>query len=135
MNYLIKFDGACRGNPGLCGAGFVIFNNNEIIYKDSIFISNKNTNNYAEYNALLLAIEKAIDLGIKDIKIEGDSLLAINQINGKFKVKSENIKNIYDKIIENLIYFDSFIFNHIRRENNKIADKLANKAIDDYLLI
>ena len=92
----------------------------------------KNTNNYAEYSALLFGIERVIELDIRDINVEGDSQLAINQLNGIYRVNSENILELYNKIIECLINFDSFKFTHIKREKNKQADHLANMSIHKY---
>tara|TARA_B100000902_G_scaffold399984_1_gene474243 strand:+ start:4456 stop:4893 length:438 start_codon:yes stop_codon:yes gene_type:complete len=132
MVYTLQFDGACRGNPGLCGAGYVIYKEDEILEKHSKFVSEKNTNNYAEYSALLLGIERVVELGIKDINVQGDSQLAINQINGIYRINSENIIELYNKVIENLINFNSFTFRHIKREKNKVADHLANVAIKKY---
>ena len=132
MVYTLQFDGASKGNPGLCGAGYVIYKDDEILEQHSKFVSEKNTNNYAEYSALLFGIERVVELDIKDINVEGDSQLAINQLNGIYRVNSENILEIYNKIIECLINFDSFNFRHIKRDKNKIADYLANKSIDKY---
>ena len=132
MVYTLQFDGASKGNPGLCGAGYVIYKDNEILEQHSKFVSEKNTNNYAEYSALLFGIERVIELDIRDINVEGDSQLAINQLNGIYRVNSENILELYNKIIECLINFDSFKFTHIKREKNKQADHLANMSIHKY---
>ena len=129
MVYTLQFDGACRGNPGLCGAGYVIYKDDEILERHSKFVSKKNTNNFAEYSALLFGIERVVELGIKDINVEGDSQLAINQLNGIYSIRSENILELYNKVVENLINFDSFSFRHIKRDKNKVADYLANVAI------
>ena len=133
MPYTLQFDGACRGNPGLCGAGYVIYKDNEIMEKHSKFVAVRNTNNFSEYSALLFGIERVIELGIKDINVEGDSQLVINQLNGIYSVRSDNIIELYNKIVEHLCDFDSFTFRHIRREKNKLADCLANTAIKIYL--
>ncbi len=132
MVYTLQFDGASKRNPGICGAGYVIFQDDEILERASKFVSEKNTNNYAEYSALLFGIERVVELGIKDIHVEGDSQLVINQLNGIYKINSPNIIDIYNKIIDNFIYLDSFTFRHIKRDKNKIADELANQAIYKY---
>ena len=132
MVYTLRFDGACRGNPGLCGAGYVIYKDDEILERHSKFVSKKNTNNFAEYSALLFGIERVVELGIKDINVEGDSQLAINQLNGIYSIRSENIIELYNKVVENLINFDTFSFRHIKRDKNKMADHLANVAIKNY---
>lgn len=133
MVYTLQFDGACRGNPGICGAGFVIFQDDKILEQHSKFISKNNTNNFSEYSALLFGIQRVVELGIKDINVEGDSQLVINQINGIYRVNSDNIIELYNNVIESLIDFDSFTFRHIKRDKNKIADMLANIAINEYI--
>lgn len=133
MVYTLQFDGACRGNPGLCGAGYVIYKDNEIIEQHSKFICVNNTNNFAEYSALLYGIQKVVELGIKNIMVKGDSQLVINQLNGIYRINSDNLLTIYEKIVENLSDLDTFTFQHIKRDRNKIADKLANVAITNYI--
>ena len=130
--YKLQFDGASKGNPGICGAGFVIYRDNTTIERGYAMMSLKNTNNFAEYSALLLGIKKVIELEIKDIIVEGDSELIIKQLNKVYDVKSPNLLPIYDKIIEELMFFDSFKFKHIKRGKNVLADKLANHAIKEY---
>jgi ribonuclease HI len=136
MSYKIYTDGASRGNPGKSGAGGIIKNENgEIIGSVSEYLGIQ-TNNYAEYTSLLLAIEKCLELGINQSKIEifMDSKLVVEQVNGGWKVKSENIKIINIKIMELLKFFNNVSINYIPREKNKHADLLANKAMDSVKL-
>jgi len=129
---IVTFDGASRGNPGLSGAGFVIWNGNTKIYEGSEFISENSTNNYAEYMAILLAIKKCNELNIKNIIVKGDSKLVIQQIQGNYKVNSSKLKSLYDFVtleIEKLTYLKLI---HIERSLNKEADALANLAIDNW---
>ena len=95
INYTLMFDGGSRGNPGICGCGFVIYMNDELISQDSCVISENNTNNYAEYMALILGLTKAKELNIKKLSVKGESKLVINQVTNKFNVKSENLKDLY----------------------------------------
>ena len=132
-NYILKFDGGSRGNPGLCGCGYVIYNNEDIIYKDSFIASELNTNNFAEYSALVAGLNQAIKLDIKILQVFGDSLLIIKQLNGEYKVKSTNIKELYLKASTLKESFQNISFEQIYRDQNKVADKLANKAMDEYL--
>ena len=129
--YKLTFDGASKGNPGKCGAGFVIWKNKEILYKGKKFLSNKNTNNFAEYSAVILGLQKCIELKLKNIHVYGDSQLVIKQINNEYKVESENLKVLYETVIDSLIEFDEFSFRHIMRQDNKEADALANEALSD----
>lgn len=133
--YKLRFDGASKGNPGICGAGFLIYKDDKAIYKGYAVVSLKNTNNYAEYCAILLGIKKALELDIKSLTVEGDSNLVINQLNQKYEVRSENLKPLYEKIIETLIDLDEIIFEHIYRTKNTEADRLANLAIKKYYSI
>ena len=82
--YKLQFDGACKGNPGICGIGYVIFKGDKVIFKDYKIISLNNTKNYAEYCAGLLGIKKTIELNIKDLVVEGDSNFVIKQINQEY---------------------------------------------------
>ena len=133
--HTITFDGASRGNPGLSGAGFVIWDEEKKIFEGSSFISDNATNNYAEYMALILALEKCIELNLKNIIIKGDSKLVIQQIQGNYKVKSDSLKPLYEKVVLELKQFSYLKFIHIKRSLNKDADKLANLAIDEKLSI
>ena len=128
--YNLKFDGACRGNPGPCGAGYIIYNNNNVIYKGNHFVAENNTNNFAEYSALILGIKNCIELNIKNIDIMGDSQLVIKQLNKEYKISSTNLVSLHSATTALLEKFVSYNLKHIPREENKEADKLANEAID-----
>ena len=131
--YSIKFDGASKGRYfDQCGAGYVIYKNNEIIFEGSEFISDFNTDNYAEYSGLILALQKCVALNIKSVSIFGDSHLVINQLNKEYKISSENLRPLYATAISILEKFEEYTVNHIPREENKEAHLLANQAIDDH---
>ena len=89
---VLMFDGGSRGNPGPSGCGYVIMNSDEteIIAKGSEFIG-KNTNNYAEYMGMILGIEKALELNIRNLIIKGDSQLVIKQMLKEYSVKATNL--------------------------------------------
>ncbi len=70
MNYLLQFDGASKSNPGLAGAGAVIYENGNEIWSQSLFVGLKETNNYAEYNGLILGLNKASELGIAKLHVQ-----------------------------------------------------------------
>ena len=129
-NYILRFDGASKGNPGKAGAGAVIYLNDIEIWRRSICIDQKQTNNYAEYVGVLIGLEEAVKRDIKDINVEGDSMLVIKQLDEKWKVKSENLINLNSKCMKLKKNFNNIQFNHIYRENNQRADELANMAID-----
>ena len=130
--YILTFDGASRGNPGQCGIGYVIWKNSDIIFEGKDYVHDKNTNNHAEYLALIMGIEKCIELNIYNLTIQGDSNLVIKQINNEYKTESSNLIPLYNRVNE---LFENININsckHIRRNQNSHADKLANQAIDEY---
>ncbi|MHA1984004.1 MAG: ribonuclease HI family protein [Candidatus Hodarchaeales archaeon] len=144
-NTIIWFDGAARGNPGLAGAGAVFQSASGKEFFDKIFL-NVATNNFAEYNALKLGLNLAIDYfkervteKVDSLLIYGDSELIIKQLKGEYRVKNKNLKNLYDEVqsmlnqIKLLKPSIKIQYEHIPREENKKADRLANQAIDDRL--
>jgi ribonuclease HI len=130
--YELFFDGSSRGNPGISACGYVIYCNNNQYQSSSIFLGQNLTNNYTEYCGVLYGIQRAIQLKIKKITIKGDSLLVINQLNGIYKVKSNNLKNLYNSVKILLKSFDEVVFIYIPREQNTVADGLANEIIDKH---
>jgi ribonuclease HI len=128
-NFVLFFDGCCKGNPGPGGAGAVIYNNGLEIWSDSVFVGKKVTNNIAEYTGLIIGLKQALKVGIKTLTVNGDSQLAIKQMNGLYKVSSENLIELYKtaKQLEKL--FDSITFNHVYRKDNKRADELSNDGL------
>ena len=130
-SYLIRFDGGSRGNPGIAGAGYVIYKpNNTLHLNGACFVGKCETNNVAEYTGLLRALEAiCLDDTISDLRIEGDSLLVINQLSGKWQVKAENLIPLYNSVLQILQKFN-YTLKHIPRQDNSEADRLANVAMD-----
>jgi ribonuclease HI len=129
IEHKLQFDGCSKSNPGIAGAGAVIYKfNKEICYKIQ-FVGNNETNNVAEYTGLIIGLKEAIRLNIKSIYVEGDSLLVIKQMKGEYKVKSQNLINLYNEAKELEKQFDFILFSHIYRCQNKRADELSNLAI------
>jgi len=129
IEYKLQFDGCSKSNPGIAGAGAVIYRFNEEISIKIQFVGNNTTNNVAEYTGLIIGLKEAITLGIKSIIVEGDSLLVIKQLKGEYKVKSENLINLYNEAKQLSKKFDYISFKHIYREDNKRADELSNLAV------
>ncbi len=130
-SYKLFTDGASRGNPGLSGAGFVLLDRNDNILLTGKKFLNIKTNNEAEYIALIFALEKIAEKSIKRVNIYLDSELVVKQLKGEYKVKNLRLQELYEKVKSLLEKFD-FTINHVKRSENKIADKLANEAIDEY---
>ena len=135
--YQLYFDGASKGNPGLSGAGAVLYKcyqeKKKKIFEVTRFVGNEHTNNQAEYCGLIIGLKECLKRGIRKITVYGDSKLVINQMNEEWDVKSPKLKPLYEsaKKIENKMEIVSF--QYIKRVYNSEADALANKAIDDYL--
>jgi len=133
FDYKMKFDGCSKGNPGLAGAGAVIYHFDKEYWAESFFVGENFTNNHAEYAGLILGLQQAKALGIKHLKVEGDSLLVINHMKGIYKCKSINLIELYEKAIELQSHFEAIEYVHIFRNKNKRADELSNIAVDKYL--
>lgn len=129
---IIYVDGASSGNPGEAAVGVVIKNDREKKEERISQFIGQATNNFAEYMALLIALERAYALGASSVRIKSDSELLVRQINGQYKVKSENLKAINAKISKLKDRFIFFEIEHVRREFNKDADELAKRAIKEY---
>ncbi|MGF7186795.1 ribonuclease HI [Desulfitispora alkaliphila] len=123
-------DGASRGNPGKAGIGVLLLDENESVLKElSEFIGDA-TNNVAEYTAVIRALEVGLELGGIEFKLYTDSELLTKQIKGEYKVKNEGLIPLYQQVLNLKKEYDKFDVEHIRREYNKEADKLANQGID-----
>jgi len=133
-DYKMNFDGCSKGNPGLSGGGAVIYHFNKEIWSESFFVGENFTNNRAEYAGLILGLQQAKALNIKHLKVEGDSLLVINQMKGIYQCRAENLIILYEKAKELEKYFDTIEYCHVLRHLNKRADELSNIAIENYLL-
>lgn len=132
--YKLNFDGCSKGNPGLCGAGAVLYKHGEEIWNESYFVGENCTNNQAEYAGLILGLQQAISMQIKELVVEGDSLLVINQMKGEYKCHSEKLVILYDQAKELEKSFTNIIYNHVLRSENKRADKLSNIAVEKYVM-
>ena len=125
----IQFDGAAIPNPGEMGIGVVLIEDKDIITEIAKKLPDKGTNNIAEYTALLTGISAASELGWKDVLIEGDSKLVINQVKGAWKINKAHLKRLHAQVVKELSKFDSYALNWIPREKNSVADELASKAL------
>jgi ribonuclease HI len=129
MSHLdIYIDGASKGNPGHSGVGIVIYREGLRIKNISNYIGTA-TNNVAEYTALIYALEEALLLKAKSLKINTDSQLLARQLNKIYKVKHAGIINLYNRAVHLLTGFEKVVIKHIPREENILADKLATQAV------
>lgn len=126
----VYVDGSSRGNPGPSGIGYhIVGENGMVLASEGKFIGFA-TSRVAEYCALRAGCEKAIELGLKNVRFVGDNLMMINQMNGIYKVKNQDLLAIYDDVRELTKNFDACAFIHVGREQNQQADAEANQAID-----
>ncbi|MDD5128378.1 MAG: ribonuclease HI family protein [Candidatus Omnitrophica bacterium] len=133
MNCLdIYIDGASKGNPGHSGVGIVIYEDGRLIKEISNYIGQA-TNNIAEYTALIYALEEALLLKAETLKINTDSQLLARQINRVYKVRHEGLIGLYERAVRLLNGFKKVLVNHIPREENACADRLATAAIKEAL--
>jgi len=132
MSYRIFSDGACRGNPGPSGIGAVIYDRHgKVVHEISGYIG-ETTNNVAEYEALLAALDYCVKKKLHPVEILADSQLMIRQLTGEYKVKHPNMKPLYQRVLGHLSQLTCLGFKHVPREENKEADKLANEGIDNH---
>lgn len=133
-DYIMNFDGCSKGNPGLAGAGAVIYYFDKEICSESFLVGENATNNHAEYAGLILGLMKAKDLNISHLKVQGDSMLVINQMKGLYKCRANNLIELYEKAKDLEKFFESIEYCHVLRNKNQRADELSNIAIENYLV-
>ncbi|PTL78492.1 ribonuclease HI family protein [Vitiosangium sp. GDMCC 1.1324] len=124
-------DGAARGNPGPAGAGAVLMDpEGRVVARLGRFLGVQ-TNNYAEYMGLLLGLKHARSLGVKELEVLADSELLIRQLQGRYQVKSPTLRPLYEEAVGLLKQFLRVKLAHVPREENKAADEMSNRAIDE----
>lgn len=126
----VQFDGGSRGNPGPAGIGVVLrAADGTPVVTLGRFIG-RATNNVAEYKALITGLQQAKRLGAKRIIVRGDSELVVKQMRGEYRVKNPDLRTLYDEAQDLLGGFDQAKVEHNYREDNALADRLANLAMD-----
>ena len=129
---IIHTDGASRGNPGKSGIGVAIFDKGHRLIEEACKFTGESTNNVAEYKAMILAAQLAITYNARKVTFKADSELLVRQLNGYYRVKSQNILPLYQELKALLEKIPDWKIQHVRREENECADNLANKGIDSY---
>jgi ribonuclease HI len=129
--YRVNIDGGSRGNPGPAAYGVIIRDERgEIVARLKKYIG-RMTNNVAEYYGLIAALDYAESHKVKAIRIESDSELLVKQMRGLYKVKSEDLRPLFERAQKMSKAFESFRIEHVYREQNREADALANEALDE----
>lgn len=130
---LIGFsDGGSRGNPGPAASGFVLIDTTDNFVTEGGAYIGIATNNAAEYQALYLALERALELKVSILHMKLDSELVVNQMNGLYKINDQNLVPLHDRIEELMSRFEKVTFSHVSREDNTLADGIVNKILDEY---
>lgn len=130
-HYLVAYsDGGARGNPGPAGYGVVIQDESGKKLAALSKYLGYQTNNFAEYQGLIAALEYALEHGHKALKVISDSELLVRQIKGIYKVKNATLRNLHARAKELIARLDCFSIDHVLRGKNQEADRLANQAMD-----
>ncbi|HEY42127.1 MAG TPA: ribonuclease HI family protein [Dehalococcoidia bacterium] len=126
---IINADGASRHNPGPAAIGATIKDERGRLLTSISKRIGRATNNQAEYQALIAALEKAIELGARQVDIRLDSELVVKQMKGRYRVKNAALRPLYLKVGQLLSQLEGFTISSVPREQNTEADRLANKAL------
>ncbi len=126
----IYFDGACRGNPGPAAVGWLLVSSDGVVAEGNEQIG-ETTNNDAEYQALIRALEAARDYGLDEVDIRGDSQLIVKQVRGEWDANEPTLRERRVRVRQILRGFDRWSLEHVPREINSRADELANDAFNE----
>lgn len=127
---VIYSDGGSRGNPGPSAAGYVILNNRQEVIEEGGEYLGITTNNIAEYQGVLLGLEKALELGYRKVDFKVDSMLVVNQMKGFYKIKNRELWPVHERIRMLMEQFERVTFTHVNRQFNQLADGMVNKTLD-----
>lgn len=131
LSVIINTDGGARGNPGPAAAGFVIRDaaDDQTVFEGGIYIG-RATNNVAEYTGVIAALKTALSLAASSVVLLSDSELLVRQVNGQYRVRNAGLKPLFQQVKQLQAQFARCEFRHVRREENALADRLVNQAID-----
>jgi ribonuclease HI len=130
---IVSCDGAARGNPGPAGIGVQITDGGGGVLAEIAEGLGETTNNVAEYTAAIEGLRRAHELGASSVLLRSDSQLLINQLTGRYRVKSSHLQPLHRRLRQLASTFDDVEFQHVRRERNTEADRLANEGVDAWL--
>jgi ribonuclease HI len=130
----IHVDGASRGNPGQAAFGVYVTDADGEVVAELYGHLGQATNNVAEYQGLLHALRWALEQGTREIQVFSDSELLVRQMGGRYRVKNPGLQPLYREASELLSRFERARITHVRREDNREADALANRALDEQAL-
>jgi ribonuclease HI len=128
--FIVEADGGSRGNPGPAGYGAYIVDDDGVVLAELSGALGTATNNVAEYNGLIAALQWAADQDLTELTVKGDSLLLIEQMRGNYKVKNEGLRPLYHRAKMLVMQIGNVRFEHVRRDLNAEADRLSNVGMD-----
>ncbi len=130
MRVVVHVDGGARGNPGPAAAAAVVSSPDGEVLDEAAETIGHATNNVAEYRGLLLGLARARELGATEVDVVNDSELVAHQVNGRYKVKSPDMKPLHAEAVAALQGFDAWTLRSVPRARNAEADRLVNQALD-----
>jgi len=130
LSVVIYVDGGSRGNPGPSGYGVVVTDVEGTELETLHQFLGHHTNNFAEYSGLVAGLERAAAMGARQVEVRADSELMVRQMLGAYQVRSESLRPLFEEARRLARGFDHFTITHVRREKNRVADELANLAMD-----
>lgn len=128
---VLRVDGGSRGNPGPAGFGVLISDETGTVIERLWRSLGVQTNNYAEYQGLLAGLQYAVDHGARRVRVYADSQLLVRQMQGRYAVRSPNLRPLFLEARRLAQYIGDFQIDHVYREENAEADRLANRAMDE----
>jgi ribonuclease HI len=133
VKVVVECDGAARGNPGPAGIGAAVHSSNGEVLAEIAEGIGEATNNVAEYTAAREGLRRALELGATEALLRSDSRLMIEQLSGRYRVKAVHLKPLHAQVLAEARRFERITFEHVPRELNTHADRLANEGVDAWL--
>jgi ribonuclease H / adenosylcobalamin/alpha-ribazole phosphatase len=133
MKVVVVCDGAARGNPGPAGIGAAVLTPDGDVLAEISEGIGEATNNVAEYLAAREGLRRALELGATEAVLRSDSRLMIEQLAGRYRVRAAHLKPLHAEVLAEASRFERIAFEHVRRELNTHADRLANEGVDHWL--
>jgi ribonuclease HI len=130
---IVACDGAARGNPGPAGIGVQVTTDAGDVVGEIARGIGEATNNVAEYTAVVEGLSLAQELGARSVTLRSDSLLLVSQLTGRYRVKAPHLQPLHHRVRRLAAGFDRISFEHVPREGNREADRLANEGVDLWL--
>ena len=130
MKARLSTDGGARGNPGPAAYGYVLETEDGQVLAAHGEAIGRATNNVAEYSGLVAGLEKAAELGVRELEVVSDSELLVKQMQGEYRVKNETLRDLWEQANDLEQRFAKVRYTAVKRARNELADSLVNEALD-----